>query len=41
MAFAINADADRVGFHVALSDHEHRMDVHLFRAVDFPVDLVI
>jgi hypothetical protein len=29
IAFAVNADADGVGFHIALSDYEHGMDFHL------------
>jgi hypothetical protein len=36
----MNADADRVGFHVAFSDHEHGVDFHLLGALDFAVDLV-
>ncbi len=36
----MNAHADRVGFHVALSDHEHGVDFHLFGALNFAVDLV-
>jgi len=36
----MNADADRVGFHVAFSDHEHRVEFHLLGALDFAVDLV-
>ena len=40
IAFAVDADADGVGFHVAFSDHEHGVDFHLFGALDFAVDLV-
>ena len=36
----MNADADRVGFHVAFSDHEHRLEFHLLGALDFAVDVV-
>jgi hypothetical protein len=35
----VNADADRVGFHVALSDHEHGVDFHLLGALDLAADL--
>jgi hypothetical protein len=37
----MNADADRVGFHVAFSDHEHRLEFHLLGALDFAVDLSV
>jgi hypothetical protein len=40
IAFAVNADAHCIGFHVALSNHEHRVDFHLLSALDFAVDLV-
>ena len=40
ISLAVDADANNVGFHVALSDHEHGVDFHLFRALDFAVDLV-
>jgi len=36
----MDADAHGVGFHVALSDHKHRMDFHLLGTLDFAVDLV-
>ena len=36
----MNADADGVGVHVALANHEHGVDFHLFCALDFAVDLV-
>ena len=35
----MDPDADRVSFHVALSDHEHGVDFHLLSALDFAVDL--
>ena len=34
ISFAVNADADRVGFHVAVSDHEHGMHFHLLGVRD-------
>jgi hypothetical protein len=37
----VDADTDRVGVHVALSDHEHGVDFHLFGALDFAVDVVV
>ena len=40
VAFAVDAHADGVGFHVAFSDHEHGVDFHLLGALDFAVDLV-
>ena len=40
VAFAMNADAHGVGFHVALSNHEHGVDLHLFSTLDFAVDVV-
>ena len=40
IAFAVNADADGVGFHVAFADHEHGVHFHLLGALDFAVDLV-
>ena len=40
IAFAVDADADGVGFHVALSNHEHGVDFHLLGSLDFAVDLV-
>src|SRR4030095_4397632 len=40
IAFAVNTNANGIGFHVALSDHEHGVDLHLFRALDFTIDLV-
>lgn len=40
IAFAVNADADGVRFHVAFSDHEHAMHFHLLGALDFAVDFV-
>ena len=35
IAFAVDADAYGVGFHVAFSNHEHGVDFHLFGARDF------
>jgi pheromone shutdown protein TraB len=32
VAFAVDADTHGVGFHVALSDREHRVHFHLFSA---------
>lgn len=32
----VNADADCIGFHVALSDDEHGVDFHLLDPLDFP-----
>jgi hypothetical protein len=40
IAFAMDADADRVGVHIALSDNEHGVDFHLLGALDFAVDAV-
>ena len=40
ISFAVNADADGIGFHIAFSNHEHGMDFHLFGALNFAVDLV-
>ena len=40
IAFAVNADANGVRFHVALSDDEHGVDLHLLGTLDFTVDLV-
>jgi hypothetical protein len=37
IAFAVDPDADGVGFHVAFSDHEHGVHFHLFGALDFAV----
>ena len=39
ISFAVDADADSVGVHVAFSDHKHA-NPHLFGALDFAVDLV-
>jgi hypothetical protein len=36
IAFAVDANADGVGVHVALSDHEHSVHFHLFGALDAP-----
>ena len=36
----VNADADCIGFHVALSDDKHGVNFHLFGALDLAVDLV-
>ena len=36
----MDANTDRVGFQVALSDDEHGVDFHLFGALDFAVDLI-
>ena len=41
IAFAMDADADGVGFHVAFPDYEHGVHFHLLGALDFPVDLVV
>ena len=38
--FAVHPDADGVGFHVALSNHEHGMHFHLFGTLDFAVDVL-
>ena len=40
IAFAVNADADGVGFHIAFADYEHGVHFHLLSALDFAVDLV-
>ena len=40
IAFAVDADTDSIGVHVAFSDHEHGVDFHLFGTLDFAVDLV-
>src|SRR5262249_7488803 len=40
IAFAVDADADRVGFHVAFADHEHGVHFHLFGSLDLAIDLV-
>src|SRR5947208_7367676 len=40
VSFAVNANAYSIGFHVALSDHKHGVDFHLFGALNFAVDLV-
>jgi hypothetical protein len=37
IAFAVDADADAVSFHVAFSDNKHGVDLHLFGALDFAV----
>jgi len=34
IAFAVNADADSVGLHIAVSDDEHGVDFHLFGVGD-------
>ena len=39
--FAVDADADRIDFHVALSDDEHNVHFHLLGALDLAVDLVV
>jgi len=36
----MNADADGVGVHIALSDDEHGVDFHLLGALYLAVDLV-
>ncbi len=41
IALPVNADADGVGFHVAFSDHEHRVEFNLLGALDFAVDLSV
>jgi hypothetical protein len=35
IAFAVNADTDSVGFHVAVSDDEHGVDFHLLGVAIF------
>ncbi len=35
IAFAVDANADSVGVHVAFSDHEHTVHFHLLGALDF------
>jgi hypothetical protein len=43
ISFAVDADADGVGFEVAFADDESRscgMDFHLLGALDLAVDLV-
>ncbi len=35
ISFAVDADTDGVGFHVAFSDHEHSVHFHLLGALDF------
>ena len=39
ITFAVNADADGAGFHVAFSDYKHGVHFHLLGALDFAVDL--
>ena len=39
IALAVHANADGIGFHVALPDDQHGVDFHLFDALDFTVDL--
>src|SRR5437763_946685 len=41
IAFAMEADADGVGLHVARADDEHGVDFGFFGALDFAVDLVV
>ena len=36
----MDADAYGIGFHVALADHEHGVDFHLFGALNFAVNLI-
>jgi len=38
IAFAVDTDADGVGFEITLSDHKHGVDFHLLGALDFAVD---
>src|SRR6516162_6786575 len=40
IAFAVDADTDGVGFHIAFSDHEHGVHLDLLGALNFTVDLV-
>ena len=40
IAFAVDADANGVGFQVAFADDEHGVDFHLLGPLDFAVDLV-
>src|SRR5882724_5815903 len=40
IAFAVDADANGVGFHVAFSNHKHGVYFHLLGSLDFAVDLV-
>src|SRR6266446_1689542 len=41
VAFAMDADADGISFHVAFSDYEHGVHFHLLGALDFAVDFVV
>ena len=41
ISFAVDADAYGIGFHVALSGHEHGVDFHLLGALDLAVDVVV
>src|SRR5207244_12170791 len=40
IAFAVDTNADGVGFHVALADDKHGVDFHLLCALDFAVNVV-
>ena len=40
VAFAVDADADGIGFQVAVSDHEHGVDFHLLGGGDLGFDVV-
>src|SRR5436190_10810919 len=37
IAFAVDADADGVGLHIAFSNYQHSVDFHLFGPLDFAV----
>ncbi len=41
VAFTVNTHADGVGFHVAISDHQHGVDFHLLGVGDFGFDVVV
>ena len=40
VAFAVDADADGAGFHVAVADDEHGVDFHLLGVGDLRFDVV-
>jgi hypothetical protein len=40
IAFAVDADADGIGFHVAIPDHKHGVDFHLLGAGDLRLDVI-
>ena len=37
ISFPVDPDAHCIGFHVAFSNHEHGVDLHLLGALDFAV----